>query len=161
MMSRRALTMIELLLALGLLSMLMAGLGWWVQSAARSSVSFGAPARWQVGAESTLQLIHDDIACGDFSIQDKDREAPSRVVLVDGALLIETRNEGEAIHRYSIDPSRDRITLNINAHNHEQDRVLLERVEGFEPTFDAESGTLTITIVSIDGDSAKRRYLLP
>ncbi|MCH8151425.1 MAG: hypothetical protein IH830_03515 [Planctomycetes bacterium] len=98
---RRGLTMIELLLAVSLLTPITLAIAAWTQVAARASASAAEPMRWRAAAEAALQLIHDDLVTGDFSgdfssgfsgaqIGGRSDQKP-RVEVVDGMLRIRTR----------------------------------------------------------------------
>src|SRR5262245_41706525 len=112
---RRALTMIEPLLALSLLSMLMLAIASWHQTSERASSSVPGPVQWRTAATAVLQLVHDDVISGDFKSKDKGKGGRqpdlSRFVISSESLEIVTRDRGEAKHRYQFDPVHKRLSL--------------------------------------------------
>src|SRR5882672_6848049 len=82
---RRGLTLIELLLAIALLSGIVIAAGAWTGIAGHAATRASEPMRLQIAANAALQLIHDDLAVGDFEgPTDPTRPAPSWVSVANG-----------------------------------------------------------------------------
>lgn len=165
-MRRRGLTMIEVLVALGLLSALVFTLTSWIQTTARAS-TLAEPVRWRVAAEAVLQLIHDDLMTGDFlSEQPRRRNRHPRVMVEDGSLHIVTRASsgggGTTVHHYALDAFTGELTRThgpkLGRHT---TRLLLDDVRNWNCRIDEERTMLTVSITSGAGPSIQRSYLLP
>lgn len=162
-MKRRALTMIELLLALGLLSMVIAAVTSWTQSMARATATLAEPARWHTAAEAVLDLFHDDMMSGDFE-RKKSRYEPGkpRVETSSNQLEINTRSGGVSHHSYRRDPIRRQLLLVQTDHaGRQQTRLLLDQVGGWECMIDQIKEILTVSIQSIGGQTVTRSFALP
>ncbi len=167
---RRGLTMLELLLALSLLSAIMLATASWTQVAARASADAIYPVRWRAAAEAVLQLIHDDLVTGDFTdTQRGRRNQNARVEVVDGAIRIRTRavgNTGDvtglAIHRYAFDAFSGQLQLDQRTVTGERyTRPLLDHVQEWQCVIDEEQNLLTVTITSSEESVIARSYILP
>ena len=115
---RRGLTMVELLLAVSLLTPITLAIAAWTQVAARASASAAEPMRWRAAAEAALQLIHDDLVTGDFAEGPTDPSShESHVEVDDGSLRIRTRAVGSeviigpSLHRYILDALSGELRL--------------------------------------------------
>ena len=165
---RRGLTMIEVLVALGLLSALMLTVTSWIQTTARAS-TLAEPMRWRVAAEAVLQLIHDELMTGDFlTEQQRHRNRHPRVMVENGSLRIHTREvqggdeTGPTIHRYELDARTHELgTSNEPKRGRHKTRLLLDDVGRFDCRIDEEGTILTVSITSGAGQSSQRSYLLP
>ncbi len=167
---RRGLTMLELLLALSLLSAILLATASWTQVAARASADATYPVRWQAAAEAVFQLIHDDLVTGDFPDTQRGRSIQNaRVAVVNGALRIRTRAvghtgdvTGRAIHRYAFDALSRQLRLDQRtATGGRSSRPLLDRVQEWQCLVDEEQNLLTVTITSTEESVIARSYLLP
>ncbi|MCH8342417.1 MAG: hypothetical protein IH983_00330 [Planctomycetes bacterium] len=175
---RRGLTMIELLLAVSLLTPITLAIAAWTQVAARASASAAEPMRWRAAAEAALQLIHDDLVTGDFAEGPTDSSSQeSRVEVVDGMLRIRTRATpgswtapapapgtvtGPATHHYIFDAFSGELRLRQrSAHGAQSTRPLLDRVRQWRCEIDHEHNLLTIAVTSIQGRNVARSYVLP
>ena len=159
---RNGLTMIELLLALSLLSALVLVIASWTQVAAQASARGAAPMRWRPAAEAVLNLIHDDIACGDFTSQPRRRGAAEpHVEAVDGVLLIRTRAGGAVTNRYVFDSIAQELRLEQSRQGRPTVRPLIRRVAEWDCRIDTEGSILAVSITSDTGDVAVRSYLVP
>jgi type II secretory pathway component PulJ len=153
--------MIELLLAVSLLSMLTLGVASWVQTTARSSAQCAAPLRWHAGAQAVLQLIHDDLASGDFAADDRSLRPSPRVRVVDGALHLETRAGRAVQHIYRLDVPGHELALTRVAGGRRSARTLLQHVQDWQCTLDENQRILTVSIASLEAATLTRRYQLP
>lgn len=158
---RRALTIIELLLALSLLSTLLIATASWLQVSARSTTELAAPAQWNAIAQRVLELIHDDLAVGDFLPKNSQADAEKpKVSLIDRHLRIATRDGGAAYHEYVLDHSTKRLVLRIVPEGAgTTNRTLLGGVEQCEYELDQKSRTLTVKIASTTGTIVERSYV--
>lgn len=161
--SRRGLTMIELLLALGLLSMVMTVVAFWTQTAARSSVTLAEPARWRMAAQAVLDIVHDDIASGDFEpMNERDKAEKPRVTVGANELDIKTRSRRPFQHSYRWDLVHNQLNLMETDRQGEQRiRLLLDQVGGWECEIDERKELLTVSIKSLGGQMVKRSFILP
>src|SRR5262245_45979586 len=113
-MRTRGLTLIEILVAVGLMSLVMIAAASWIQTTTRASSEFATPARWEVAAQAVLALIHDDICTGDFEShrQAKDGIRLERARVNDGRLSIMTRGHGEpCTHEFTLDTLKGELSL--------------------------------------------------
>ncbi len=165
---RRGLTMIEVLVALGLLSALVFTLTSWIQTTARAG-ALAEPVRWRVAAEAVLQLIHDDLMTGDFlTEQQRRRSRQPRVMVENGSLRIRTRavqpgdETGPTIHRYELDILISELgrTNEAKGRRHTT-RLLLDDVGSFNCRIDEEHTMLNVSITSGSRQSIQRSYPLP
>ena len=165
---RRGLTMIEVLVALGLLSALVLTLTSWIQTTARAA-ALAEPVRWHVAAEAVLQLIHDDLMTGDFlTEQQKRRRRQPRVMVENGSLRIDTRASssggggGPTFHHYALDAFTGELTRTHGPKlGRKTTRLLLDKVTTWLCAQDEERTMLTVSITSGAGRSIQRSYLLP
>jgi len=166
---RRGLTMIELLVALGLLSAVMLAVVSWTQVMAQTSQHATGPVRWRSAAEAVLRLIHDDLVSGDLVAARKrgTRDKP-RIQIVDGVLQINTRavdpagTSGPVVHRYALEVSsralrREQRTLQ----GPPSSRLLLDDVLEWQCAVDEEEQVLRVSVTSQDQITVARTYLLP
>ena len=154
-MTRRGLTMIELLLALGLLGIVTVVGASWISTASGTSAMVAPRIRWQSAAEATLQLIDDDLRVGDL---ERERGKP-RVEVLDGRLLVHTRDHGEILHEFDYRPVEGELRLKeATPRGQVRNRLLLDEVKKWECTLDAEAAVLEVRIESRDGIVVERRY---
>ncbi len=146
---RRGFTMIEVLVALTLLSVMMLAVATWTGIAATTGVELTRDLQWRTAANNLLQLIADDCAIGDFDTRGAGpRPAASTVELDDSTLRIVTRSaaDGPTERVYVYDPFTKRLTLrsqSLDARRNAMTRPLLDHVltwrcEIEEPTTQAE-----------------------
>ncbi|MHC4414372.1 MAG: prepilin-type N-terminal cleavage/methylation domain-containing protein [Planctomycetota bacterium] len=161
---KRGLTMIELLLALSLLSVLMLAVATWSQVTTRAGASAAEPVRWRAAAEAVLELIHDDLVTGDFGPPASRRP----VELIDGVLQIPTRPApssglvGPVVHRYGFNASSGELQLEQRAASgRRRTRLLLDRLEDFQCAIEDRRAILTVTITFGEELEVGRSYLLP
>ena len=156
----RGLTLIELLAALGLLSIIMLAAASWLQITAAASSGAGASTRWRIGAASTLRLIQDDVYIGDLGT-DEDR---SRKVVIDGkSLIVKTREMqiGAVVVTYELDRFSHRLRRGIEGAEFHEPRVLLNQLSDFDCELDVAAGTLCVSLTSVDGQRLEKTFLLP
>lgn len=164
-MNRRALTLIEMLLALSLLSAIVMASAAWTQTAGHLSRTV-EPARLRSASYAVLDLIHDDIASGDVPLTVNGQAPPARVEIDGGTLRVTTRipGAGSVIHQYGFDRQTGKLELlerPSNPNAHERRRPLLTRVKSFECVLDKQKFSLTVKIETHHGFSVSRSYDLP
>ncbi|MEW6741427.1 MAG: prepilin-type N-terminal cleavage/methylation domain-containing protein [Planctomycetota bacterium] len=158
-MRTRGLTLIELLLALSLLSAILLATFSWTEITGRALADGGRKARWERAAIALLQVIHDDLACGDFL--EEEREASptkERISVGEGTLRVVTRTGGLPIERqYSFVKRDAAVTVEEPG---SRARALLGEVASFEVTIDEDASVIDINITSLSGLVRHRRYLM-
>lgn len=166
----RALTMVETLVALALLSALLMALAAWTQVTARATTEQEAPLRWLAGAEAVLALIEDDLACGDFPRKPRRREEQRepRVTAAEGSLTIRTRTSdpgaapGPSTHVYRHERSESRLDVQqTDAQRQNSVRPLLDGVAAWQCVVNEKEKTVEVTIVGEDAATLTRRWSLP
>lgn len=165
-MTPRAMTLIELLLALTLLSGLTAVGVTWTVTLSRTAVESDAAAAWTAAAQSALDRVADDLLARDAPAA---RSQP-RVTVAADRLAVLTRDAGPARAAFALDGRRlYRSTAPPDDPRAEDRRLLLDRVGAFDlrvdppieaATQNAPAHTLTLVITSDDGTSVQRRFRL-
>lgn len=166
---RRAMTLVELLVALGLLSVVALGVSSWIATTARAQLTVGERVRFETAARVVLERIYENVVCGDYP-PDQERE---RVVIEHESLVIETRlvgddNGGQATRTYSHNERAGTIDVRITSAQGTQTRSLLGDVASFVCAIESGEGSdvqhdrvLTITITSRSGRHLRREIRLP
>lgn len=153
----RGLTLIEMLLSLAIVSgMMIVAIGW-MQSADTASASARKELTWRIAAAAAMQVIHDDLATGDFELTRRGNTQPkSRVIVENDVLSIITRSGGKPmVHVYSLDAS----ILQMRRSSEETSRILLREVDDFICEHDEDEGVLIVTIRRSD-QALTRRFNL-
>ncbi len=159
----RGLTIVEMLVALGLLSALMLSLAAWTRVAGGMSAGSVEAVRWRQAAETVFVLVHDDLAAGDLTEED-------RVEVKDGVLEISTRptsvgdfrERGPVRHRYVRDAFCGRLDREGRTDREERrTRPLIDDVSKWVCEIDEEHSILRVTITSVTGTTLTRSYPLP
>lgn len=131
---RRGFTMIEVLVALTLLSVMMLAVATWTGIAATTGVELTRDLQWRTAANNLLQLIADDCVIGDFDTRGAGPgSAAGTVELDDSTLRIVTRSaaDGPSERVYVYDPFTKRLTLRsqpLDARRSATTRPLLDHV---------------------------------
>lgn len=148
---RRGLTIIEILLALSILTGLMLASTAWVQVAARSASHGDDAVRWRMAADACLQRIAEDLLGGDWPLEpDHDR-----VEVEDDVLTIGTRDgDGAAISAYRLDAQEQALTRTA----HDRTRILIVDAFEFACKLDDETGVLDVSLVGPRNLIVSRRY---
>lgn len=157
---RRALTMIEMLLALSLLTGVMLAVAGWTRVSASLAVDATGPAQRDASVEAVFRLIQDDLLVGDM--------ASNGAVDIDGqALKIVTRRRGAhslmgpVTHRYRVDPGRKQLTQQMSGlGSRVTRRVLLHDIRRCRWELDDTGTVLDVTLVATDGREWSRRFRL-
>ena len=164
--------MIELLLALSLLSLITLTAASWTQIAAHATSGPLDSARWRAAARTVLQRIAEDLAVGDFNLVDdrgsgSGQEQVTRIAVHDGVLEIRTRDVaasvtgqrvGPAKHVYRFERSAGRLELLVQSDSGDVVRPLLDGVEGFECNVNETRSRFQVTINSKDKLAVTRTY---
>ncbi|MEW6747315.1 MAG: prepilin-type N-terminal cleavage/methylation domain-containing protein [Planctomycetota bacterium] len=157
-MRTRGLTMIELLLALSLLSAILLATFSWTEITARALADGARKGRWERAAAALLQVIHDDLACGDFL--DGEHEGSlmkERISVGEGALRVVTRRAGLPIEReYSFVKGDAAVTVEEPS---SRPRTLLGDVASYVVTMDRAATVIEVSITSLSGFARHRRYV--
>ncbi|MEW6747694.1 MAG: prepilin-type N-terminal cleavage/methylation domain-containing protein [Planctomycetota bacterium] len=158
-MRTRGLTMIELLLALSLLSAILLATFSWTQITGRALADGGRKARWERAATALLRVIHDDLACGDF-LEEEHEGSPTteRISVAEGTFRVVTRSGGLPIERqYSFVKGDAAVTLEEPS---SRARALLGEVADFVVTMDQDAMVIDVSITSLSGLARHRRYTM-
>lgn len=159
-MRRFGMTIVELLAALALLSGLLVAAGSWTRLAGAISGECSSSLLWRRSAEAAFELLHNDLATGDFQIDESTGEP--RVVLTDDSLTIQTRRIGfgPVEHFYRFDSVSHRLSRIERAETTSSERTLLGDITGIEWSITEDSTGLDVLIRSIDGTEVSRRFQL-
>jgi prepilin-type N-terminal cleavage/methylation domain-containing protein len=167
-MIRHGMTLLEMLLALALLSAIVAATASWTQIAA-GLVSTDGPVQRQhwIGASNSLfDLIDQDLRSGDFeenkSANPKTKPNP-QVVADANHLTIRTRvaGHGAVIHEYRLNEISGVLELIEHFGTATQPRTLLDQVRSWNCQVDTIRTCFDATIEKVDGTIIQRRYHLP
>ena len=142
---KRAMTLVETLLALALLPLVLVAAFGWSATLVRSADAGGRQVRDAAGVDAVLTLIADDLRVGDRAPTNR-REDP-RVRAGEDQLAIATRAPGIGPLQRVYRRTRDARLLR-------DERLLLTGVNGFE-ALEVEPGWWSIT-VTIDETSVTR-----
>lgn len=148
----RGMSLLEVTIAVALLAGLVVAATGWTTMSASMSKRLSAEAGWALAASATLDLIQDDLLCGDPTIT----PIEERVVVETGRLIIVTRDElGACTHTYELED--DGLVLQRHPSNAViETRRLLHGAERFEAQVD--EGVLTVTIHRAGGAQAQRSW---
>src|SRR5437870_3306839 len=132
-MNRAGMTLLEMLLALALLSAIIAASAAWMQIAAELAAPSGAFAaqRQMLAVDAAFDLIQQDLNVGDFQPQRDSRipSKPPRVTVSGDKLTIRTRvsESGAVEHAYQRDISTNQLVLVQRATDSKQTRSLIDQ----------------------------------
>ncbi len=159
---RRAMTMIELLLALSLLSGFMAAVISWTQIAGNAGSRLTQSLIERNVAQTVLQLIHDDLVTGDFAKPDPRTEARPRVRVRQNTLTIETRSPsiGPITHEYRFGLIAQNLSRFERSESGRIEHPLLTGIAQFDCELYEETKELSVTLAIGNGPTLTRRYSL-
>lgn len=174
--TRRGLTLLEVLVALAIVSSLALAVFTWVSSVARAAQAASSRASRDATIAGILRSIQDDLACRDFGAARDDPER--RVVSVDaGTLIVRTRAPSSEIGSPEMGSSEIRGPIRRAYHYEQSDRmvvlrettddgverrsILARRVDVFEVILAERGDQFVLSVAIDDGPVARRRFLVP
>jgi len=140
----RGVTLIEMLLAVTLLSGVAVVTATWMSVVARSQTEFAPSVRWESAARATLDLIADDLASWDSA----PRAREPRIRASQESLVIRTRSGTDDSVTYRV--RQGRLT--------QGESVLLGECEWVRFDFDEETGVLEVALERDGGRVMQRSY---
>jgi len=140
----RGVTLIEMLLAVTLLSGVALVTATWMSVVARSQTEFAPSVRWESAARATLDLITDDLASWDS----ESRTREPRVRASGETLVIRTRSRTGDSVTYRV--KQGRLTRG--------ESVLIGGCDQARFDFDEETGILEVALEPNDGRVMQRSY---
>lgn len=171
----RGISLIETLVALAVTAMLSVAVIGWTVSTAQVAAKAERSARAASAAESTLRLIAEDLATGDFAVETKaargsDARTPPHAEVEGSSLVVRGRRSGGAtVRRYTFDHARSSIVAVDSASDHADARDADRRTvaSGVTEFTLREEGPrsgpkwLAVTIALDGADAVTRRMALP
>lgn len=169
--SRRGLTLVELLAAIAILAAIVAAMSSLTMAASRIQTTVSSSVNWETAANALFSLIKDDLGSGDLRADD-------RVVIEQGVLRIKSRSRAEtdeqrngpAEHVYRLDGNnlvRERLDLDAAGKTLPgvpgPSRLLVGDVASWNVSVveDDEQRILAIELGSLDGERIARTYSIP
>ncbi|MCK4872013.1 MAG: hypothetical protein KAS72_04735 [Phycisphaerales bacterium] len=147
----RAMTLLELLVALTLLSGVTLAATTWTTFSLRSGAEIGRRVRWEQGAAAVLELIHDDVAAGDLLMTD-------RISVQRRVLLLHTRaGAGTTVRCYELHHGCLILTERSPTGARLRRSIILGDVDSFAVELNERAGVL---IVRIGGVSEMTRRFI-
>lgn len=170
-MIRRGLTFIELLLALALLSAVVAAVAAWIETSARTIAAVDGPMRWERAVGKVMRLIEEDlrrVSPAVIASRQEDTRSTVPVTIDVNRLVIPSPeissrngdrhgNEQEQFATYERDPTTKTLTRSLRDN---QPRPLLDGVDAFAVTLSDDEPMLTVWLRSERGDEMQRRFIL-
>ena len=169
--SRRGLTLVELLAAIAILAAIMAAMSSLTMAASRIQTTVSSSVNWETSASALFSLIKDDLGSGDLGVDD-------RVVIEQGVLRIKSRSRAEteeqrngpAMHVYRLDGKdlvRGRLDLDAAGTTllgvPGPSRLLVGDVANWNVSVveDDAQRILTVELGSLDGERLTRTFDIP
>jgi hypothetical protein len=164
-------TLLEILLALVMLSALVIASAGLVHLAASAANATAGGEPWRAAADAALDAVARDIAAGDFDITPD----PHRVEAHDGWLKVVTRGLGDGaespggpvVHEYRLDAAagvlwRDEGPISPGPGQSpgraERSRLVLGQVGGWSAQLNSETGILRVSVAGPHGRNLERRF---
>ena len=161
-MTQRGLTLIELMIALSLCSMLTVAAASWMLTASRTCVEQSQISRWQTAAQAVFALIQHDLAVGDFPPADQADSAALRIEIGDASLRIQTRvNGAPGTRMYEFNPASGEILSHGHGESETRTRLLLQMAERWHCAYDEHLKSLSVSIEGPRGISLHREIPIP
>lgn len=163
---RRALTIVEMIVATALLALIMVAGAQWLSIASSGHSGRVNGLDWRNNAELTAQLIHDALIAGDRGEKD---EWQNRVQANENTLTISTRavanqpTGGPEEHIYELDEQHQQLILktrSLGSRTANGTRILLDQVATWSCNIDDDLEVLSIAITSTSGETVQRSYQL-
>lgn len=166
----RGMTLLEVLLALVMLSSIVIASAWLVQTTVAASSRTAEGERWLAAADAALDAVARDLASGDFDVPPD----PGRIDLRAGVLCIATRAGGDCVgrcggpivHEYRFEPSRGSLWRDERPESTskpgtsgraQRTRLVLEHVRAWSVGIDASAQRVDVVIESHEGRRLERR----
>lgn len=154
----RGMTLVEMLLALTLLSSLGAAMASWSVFALRGATEGREPIQWRAAVDRVFLQIEEDLLVGDGDQSDR----AGRVEVFDGGLQLRTRRSppdgGPVVHEYALDEARGVLLRTAGAG---PGRTLLPETRGLVAELGPDGRMLDIRIESRFGSILSRSYRVP
>jgi hypothetical protein len=162
-------TLLELVLAMALLSSIVAAGGWWMRVATQRATRTHALLECESATNALLEAIGRDLESGDLAT---DAEKLPKCRVSQGALTVLTRSVtsdlGAVLLEYSLRPQSGDVVVQERPVDVSVERgaipnaqVVLGHVKRFDAAIDSKSRTLAIELESTDGTLSTRRWTLP
>jgi hypothetical protein len=162
-------TLLEVVLAVALLSSIVTAGGWWMRVATQRATQTNALLKRESATSVLLEAIGRDLESGDLTT---DTEKLPKCRVSHGALTVLTRSltsdVGAVLREYSRRPQSGDIVALERPVDASAERgaapiahVVLGHVKRFDATIYAKSRTLAIELESMDGTLSTRRWTLP
>jgi prepilin-type N-terminal cleavage/methylation domain-containing protein len=150
----RGMTMLEVLLALTLLSTVSVAVATWLEISGRMSRDVDGQVAWERSAAAALRQIESDLLVGDL----RQREDEPRVEVIPRGVRIRTRATGigSVTREYVLEPEESRL-VRRDASSRSEERLLLVGVEAIACGWDEAEEILSVELVSDRGRTMGRR----
>jgi len=157
--SERGMTLIETLAALALLAMLTVVAANWLGLIGAVRASTVDQTRWRIAAEHALAAIADDVAGGDFALEQ--RQPEPHVTYEAATLTITTREPQIGATRTQWKLNGTRLQRSQADRSEMEPRDVLTKVESWNVEIDKRQSAALVTIIAVDGRIVERRIRLP
>lgn len=143
-------TLLEVLLAVALLSLLSAGTLWLVTLATREAPALSNQLRWQVCAERTLDLITDTLLIGDSSAGRADKlRLNNDTLFINTRVVNEDSREVSSVLVVALDRRTQELRMNpdfVSAEPASRSSALLGEVADWTIHIDPPTRTLLVSV---------------
>ena len=154
------LTLIELLVAVSLMSGVLLAIAWWSKECSHSAVSQRNGTHWQIAADRLLEQISRDFLVGDFGDRPSDDGLPAWSV--DGQVLeIATRDLERGTGRIRVHYEWDGVRNAVVRHqvgSPRGDVPALGGVKSWNLVWNKETEMLQVVIESMEAETRMRRW---
>jgi hypothetical protein len=162
-------TLLELVLAVALLSAVVTAGGWWMRAATQRAKTTNALLQHESATNALLDAIGRDLVSGDLAT---DAEKLPKVRVAHGALTVFTRSStsdtGAVFREYALRPQSGEVIVTEKPVDASSERgavplahVVLGGVKRFDAAINTKARTLSIELESSEGPSKNRRWALP
>lgn len=166
MMTRRGISLIEMLVTISILSLLMIVSVSWMTTMLRSQDVAGNNANWKRASSALLDRIAEDIHAVD-RLEARSRQSGARIIVEGSVLRIETRDQqGLSVNRYIFNQELGAVhRIDQSASEALYPIPLLGDVGSFECMMNLPSEsrlvpTMIVSLQSMNGISARRTFVL-
>lgn len=161
---KRAMTLLEVLLALVLLATLVVATTSWTTLAATVAAHIDQTLARDASAEALLRLIHDELVVGDFTENKSEKDQP-RILIdeTDGSLVLHSRALSRITeNRFGFDLVHQTVSMSEHIPGiRSRQRVLVSDVANASWILDDDTQSLDVTLTMSSGQVFSRRYALP